>query len=82
MTATPFYDVPGLGAEIAGADAVGVAFIVPKEGETLVPDEVIAWARAHMANYKAPRRLELLDELPVNAAGKVDKVALRARVAG
>jgi len=61
---------------------VGVAFVVAKEGESLAPDEVIAWARAHMANYKAPRRVELLDELPVNAAGKVDKVALRARVAG
>ena len=32
-----------------------------------------------MANYKAPRRVELLDELPINATGKVVKDELRAR---
>ena len=33
-----------------------------------------------MANYKVPRRVELVDELPVNATGKVVKDELRARV--
>ena len=30
-----------------------------------------------MANYKVPRAVELVDELPVNAAGKVEKETLR-----
>jgi acyl-coenzyme A synthetase/AMP-(fatty) acid ligase len=34
-----------------------------------------------MANYKAPRVVEIVDELPVNATGKVVKDALRARAA-
>jgi acyl-CoA synthetase (AMP-forming)/AMP-acid ligase II len=32
-----------------------------------------------MANYKVPRVVEFLDELPLNATGKVAKDALRAR---
>ncbi len=32
-----------------------------------------------MANYKAPRRVEVVDELPLNATGKVMKSELRAR---
>jgi acyl-CoA synthetase (AMP-forming)/AMP-acid ligase II len=34
-----------------------------------------------MANYKAPRRVEIVDELPINATGKVMKEELRARAA-
>jgi non-ribosomal peptide synthetase component E (peptide arylation enzyme) len=32
-----------------------------------------------MANYKAPRRVEILEALPLNATGKVMKEDLRAR---
>ncbi|MDT5225926.1 MAG: HIP---CoA ligase, partial [Mycobacterium sp.] len=55
---------------------VGAAFVVPAAGATLDSDELIAWARTRMANYKVPRRVVLLDELPLNAAGKVDKLKL------
>ena len=34
-----------------------------------------------MANYKVPRRVEIVDELPLNATGKVEKNLLRARAA-
>jgi acyl-CoA synthetase (AMP-forming)/AMP-acid ligase II len=34
-----------------------------------------------MANYKAPRVVEIVDELPLNATGKVVKETLRERVA-
>jgi non-ribosomal peptide synthetase component E (peptide arylation enzyme) len=34
-----------------------------------------------MANYKVPRRIEVVPALPVNAAGKVDKLELRRRAA-
>ena len=33
-----------------------------------------------MANYKVPRAVEIVDELPVNATGKVVKDDLRARL--
>ena len=38
---------------------------------------MIAWCREHMANYKVPRRVELVDALPMNASGKVLKFELR-----
>jgi acyl-CoA synthetase (AMP-forming)/AMP-acid ligase II len=43
-------------------------------------DGIIDWARAEMANYKVPRAVELVDELPLNATGKVMKDVLRERV--
>ena len=60
---------------------VGMAFVVVAPGATLDPDELIAWARDTMANYKVPRAVEIVDELPVNAAGKVEKETL-PRTAG
>ncbi|MCA1726865.1 MAG: AMP-binding protein, partial [Actinobacteria bacterium] len=61
---------------------VGVAFIVPRAGVTVDADALIAWARDRMANYKVPRRVEVIDALPVNASGKVLKYELRERAAG
>jgi acyl-CoA synthetase (AMP-forming)/AMP-acid ligase II len=60
---------------------VGVAFVVPAPGASLAPDEVIRWCREHMANYKVPRRVELVDALPTNPSGKVLKYQLRQRAA-
>jgi acyl-CoA synthetase (AMP-forming)/AMP-acid ligase II len=60
---------------------VGKAYIVPRPGATVLPDEVIAWSREHMANYKAPRFVEIVESLPMNASGKILKVELRARPA-
>jgi acyl-CoA synthetase (AMP-forming)/AMP-acid ligase II len=58
---------------------VGVAYVVPRPGVSVDPDELIAWAKGHMANYKVPRRVEVVDELPLNASGKVLKYELRER---
>ena len=60
---------------------VGCAFLVPRGGATLAQDEVIAWCREKMANYKVPRRVIVVDALPLNASGKVVKFELRDRVA-
>lgn len=60
---------------------VGCAFVVPSGGASLDPDEVIAWSRDTMANFKVPRRVEVVDTLPRNPSGKVLKHELRDRVA-
>ncbi|MBX7453729.1 FadD3 family acyl-CoA ligase [Mycolicibacterium sp. 3033] len=56
---------------------VGKAFIVTAVPETASPapsaDELIAWSRDRMAGFKVPRYVEFLDELPLNATGKVMK---------
>jgi acyl-CoA synthetase (AMP-forming)/AMP-acid ligase II len=60
---------------------VAAAFVVPSpEG---VPDaaELIEWCREQMANYKVPRHIWLVDELPLNASNKVRKQELRADAA-
>ena len=60
---------------------VGVAFVVPRAGATVEPDELVAWCREHMANYKVPRRVEVVDAFPLNASGKVLKYQLREKAA-
>jgi HIP---CoA ligase len=57
---------------------VGMAFVVRTPGSTATAEEIIGWSREHMANYKAPRAVEFLDALPLNATGKVLKDELRA----
>ncbi len=39
---------------------------------------LIAWCREHMANYKVPRTVVLVDELPLTASGKVQRFRLRS----
>lgn len=54
---------------------VGKAFVVPKTAVS--EDDLIAWCRQRMAAFKAPRSIEFLDVLPLNATGKVIKDQLR-----
>jgi acyl-CoA synthetase (AMP-forming)/AMP-acid ligase II len=56
---------------------VGMAFVVLRPDASATPDEIVEWARGEMANYKAPRHVELVDDLPLNATGKVLKYQLR-----
>ena len=52
---------------------VGKAFIVVKDGNDGGHESttLIAWSRERMAGFKVPRYVEFLDELPLNATGKV-----------
>jgi HIP---CoA ligase len=56
---------------------VGKAFVVPRPGATIDADEVVAFAKERLANYKVPRSVEVVDTLPRNASGKVLKFELR-----
>ena len=58
---------------------VGTAFVVARPGQRPDPDEVISWCRQHMANFKAPRYVHLVDALPITSTGKVQKPDLRRR---
>ncbi|WP_321392542.1 FadD3 family acyl-CoA ligase [Emcibacter sp.] len=59
---------------------VPVAFVVQNE-EGLTEQKLVNWCRLKMANYKVPRAVYFVDVLPLNAAGKVQKFALRERLA-
>jgi len=59
---------------------VGMAFVVPTSPE-VSSAAIMQWCRDRMANYKVPRVVGLVGELPINATGKVVKDLLRERVA-
>ncbi|HEX4456734.1 MAG TPA: FadD3 family acyl-CoA ligase [Polyangia bacterium] len=56
---------------------VGCAFVVLRPNMPATADELADWARDQMAHYKAPRRVHIVDALPLNAVGKVLKYQLR-----
>ena len=61
---------------------VGVAFVVPEAGSPPPRlDDLRAWCRARVADYKAPDRVEIVDDLPVTSMLKIDKKVLQARAA-
>lgn len=68
-----------VGVPDARLGEVGHAFVIPRAGRRVDPEAIVAWARDRMANYKAPRRVHVLESLPLNANGKVRKEVLRAR---
>lgn len=77
------YRLPGVG-EVAvigvphptWVEAV-VAIIVPKIGTELSEQAVLAHASKHLAGFKVPKRVLLVDELPKNPSGKIMKRVLR-----
>ncbi len=75
---------------IATAQVIGVpdprlgevpaAFVTLISGETVSPDEIMAWARERCANFRAPRYVRIVDSfdaIGMTASGKVQKAKLR-----
>ncbi|CAL9475674.1 FadD3 family acyl-CoA ligase [Streptomyces sp. enrichment culture] len=58
---------------------VGKAYVIPRPGSTLTAEALITWSRREMANFKVPRQVEFVSDLPRNATGKVTKETLRTR---
>ncbi|AKJ12515.1 fatty acid--CoA ligase [Streptomyces incarnatus] len=72
-------EVAVIGIPDARLGEVAKAYVVRRPGSPLTSDDLIAWARREMANYKVPREVDFVPELPRNASGKVAKGVLRAR---
>lgn len=76
-------DIPG----IAETSVIGIrddkwgevpkAFIVPIPGNKLQAQDILDYCRTRLAGYKVPRHIQIIDELPRNASGKVLKKLLR-----
>ena len=58
------------------------AVVVPRPGSAAPTEaEVIAWLKSRLANFKVPKRVYVVEELPRNTMGKVQKNVLRDRYA-
>ena len=75
--------------DIAEAAVIGVfdrlrgelpkAFLVVKEGKSILDEDLRYFLRQHLAHFKIPHYFEFCDELPKNRTGKIDKEILRNR---
>ena len=72
-----FEQVAVIGVPDERAGEVGMAFVVPAPDCEGTPESVIAWCRENMANYKVPRRVAVVSELPMTPSGKIMKFKLR-----
>ena len=66
-----------VGVPDADFGEVGVAVVVAKPGAQLEPGAIIKHLKAILANFKIPKQCYLVQELPRNAMGKVQKNLLR-----
>jgi fatty-acyl-CoA synthase len=55
-----------------------VAYLVPAAGASIDPDDLRAHCRSALAAYKVPTSFEIVDEMPLNASGKILKRELRS----
>ena len=53
------------------------AFVVLRPGTKAQPQEIIEHVRTHIARYKVPKVIEIVDELPKTSTGKIQKFQLR-----
>ena len=68
----------GVPDELYGEEVV--AFVVLKEGAQASAEEIIAHCRAHLADYKCPKSVRFVDDLPKGATGKILKRELTTRI--
>lgn len=78
--------------EVAEAAVIGVddeqygqrlaAFVVLGPGSAVTPETLKQHVRDNLANYKVPREISILDELPRGSTGKILRAELQARVSG
>ena len=55
-----------------------MAFVIPKAGESLNAEEMTAFARGKIANFKVPKYVEIVESFPLTGSGKVQKFKQRA----
>ncbi len=55
------------------------AWVVPAEGQSVTPQEILEFLQGRLARFKLPRDVEIVEELPHHATGKVLRRLLRDR---
>ncbi|MDT8284260.1 MAG: AMP-binding protein, partial [Thermovirgaceae bacterium] len=67
----------GISSAISGE--VVKAFVVPHENVNITQQELVQFAKEHLAHYKVPRRIDIVNELPLSSVGKVLRRKLKER---
>jgi long-chain acyl-CoA synthetase len=58
-----------------------VAFVALNDGASASEEQLVDWARDRIGGYKYPRHVHIVDSVPLTPVGKIDRKALRARLA-
>ncbi len=67
--------VIGMADQVMGE--VAVAYIIPREGTNIDPQEIADFCVGEIANFKVPRYVQIVDEFPMTQSGKIQKFRLR-----
>jgi len=73
------HQVSVVGFPDARLTEVAVAFVLPQPGSGITPEDVIASCKGRFASFKIPRHVLFVEDFPMTASGKVQKVKLRAQ---
>ncbi len=71
--------VAGIGVPDSVLGEVGRYYVVPAQGASVDTAVLMAYCKEKIANYKVPREIVFLDELPLTPSGKIAKAQLRAQ---
>ena len=74
------HEAATIGAPDAYRGEVVRSFVVLRPGASAGVEELLAHCARHLARYKAPVSIALLEALPKTTVNKIDKKALRERV--
>ncbi len=64
---------PKLGEDVAAA-------VVLREGQTATEDDIRAFVGQHLADFKVPRKVLIMDEIPKGATGKLQRIGLAEKL--
>ncbi len=67
--------VIGLADEVFGE--VAAAYVIPREGQAIDPQEIVDYCVGEIANFKVPRYVVVVEAFPMTQSGKVQKFKLR-----
>jgi fatty-acyl-CoA synthase len=56
---------------------IAIAFVIPKEGESIAGAELVDYLRSRLSGYKIPARWFLLEAFPQTLSGKIQKFVIR-----
>ncbi len=71
-------DVSVVGVPDAVMGEAVMAFVIPKAGLRVTPEEIVEFARGKIANFKVPKYVEIVEGFPLTGSGKVQKFKQRA----